>query len=71
MPLGTKAGLGPGHIVLRWTLLTPKKGHSPPIFGLCLFVQTVPISATAEHLYRVVQCFYHAIIPLEDTRRYS
>jgi len=36
MPLGTKVGLGPGHIVLDGDP-DSQKGHSPPpIFGLCL-----------------------------------
>jgi len=33
MPLGTKGGLGQDDIVLDGT---PKKGHSPLIFGPCL-----------------------------------
>ena len=38
MPLDTKVGLGPGHIVLDDDPAPPpqKKGHSP-IFGPCLF----------------------------------
>jgi len=37
MPLGTEVGLGPGDIVLDGDPApTPKKGHSPPIFGSCL-----------------------------------
>jgi len=38
MPLGTKVGLGPGHIVLHGDpAVTPKKGHSALIFGPFLF----------------------------------
>jgi len=33
MPLSTKVGFGPGHI-LCWTL--PQKGAQPPIFGPCM-----------------------------------
>jgi len=42
MPLDTKVGLGPGHIVLDDDPAPPpqKKGHSP-IFGPCLFGQMV------------------------------
>jgi len=37
MPLGTEAGLGPGHIVLHGTQLPHGKGHSsPPLSGPCL-----------------------------------
>jgi len=35
MPLGTKVGLGPGHIVLDINPAPPKEGQ-PPIFGPCL-----------------------------------
>ena len=31
MPLGTKVGLGPGHIVLDWDP-SPPKGAQPPLF---------------------------------------
>jgi len=45
MPLGTKVGLGPGHIVLHGDPApqkgeagnpAPSKGAQPPIFGPCL-----------------------------------
>jgi len=37
MKLSVEVGLGPGHTVLDGDpARTPKKGHSPPIFGLCL-----------------------------------
>jgi len=36
MELGMEVGLGPGHIVLDGDQAPPKKGHSLPIFGLCL-----------------------------------
>jgi len=37
MKLGTQVGLGPGHIVLDGNPAPlPKRGRSPPIFGLCL-----------------------------------
>ena len=36
MPLGMEVGLGPGDFVLDEDPAPPhKKGHSPPIFGLC------------------------------------
>ena len=35
MPLGTEAGLGPGHITLDGDPYLPK-GAQPPIFGPCL-----------------------------------
>jgi len=39
MPLGMEVGLGCDHIVLDAdpAASPPKKGHSPPIFGPCLF----------------------------------
>jgi len=58
MPLGTKVGVGPGHIVLHGdTALPPQeKGHSPiPQFSAHVYCgETVAISATAEHLYTVL-----------------
>ena len=37
MPLGTKIGLGPGHIVLQGDPASPRiRGTAPKIFGLCL-----------------------------------
>ena len=36
MPLDTKTGLGPGHIVLHGDPAPPPKAAQPPIFGLCL-----------------------------------
>ena len=36
MPLDTKVGLCPGHIVLHGDPVPPPKGYSPPIFGPCL-----------------------------------
>jgi len=35
MPLGTKSGLGTGHIVLHGDPAPPKRSK-PPIFGPCL-----------------------------------
>ena len=35
-PLGTKVGLGPGHVCYMGMQLPRHKGHSPPIFGPCL-----------------------------------
>jgi len=51
MPLGTKVGLGPSHIVLDGDPVPPnKKGHSPQFSAHVYYGETVPISATAEHL---------------------
>jgi len=36
IPLGKEVGLGPGYVVLDGDPLSPKKGHSPPIFSPCL-----------------------------------
>jgi len=37
MPLGTKVGLDPGHIVLHGDPASPfQKGTVPPVFGPCL-----------------------------------
>jgi len=36
MALGRDMGLGPGHIVLDGEHPLPKKGQSPPIFGIFL-----------------------------------
>ena len=36
MPLGTKVGLGPGHIMLMGPRSPSQKGAQPPIFGPCL-----------------------------------
>jgi len=46
MPLGTKVGIGPGHIVQL-----PQKGHVAPYFRpMSAVVKRSPISATAEYL---------------------
>jgi len=37
MPLGMEVGLGQGNCV-NWGTSSPKKGHSPPIFGPCLLL---------------------------------
>ena len=52
MPLGTKVGLGPGHVVLYGDHL-PLKGAQPlPNFRpISIVAKRSPISATAEHLY--------------------
>ena len=36
MSLGTKVGLGPGHIVLYWNPASSESGTAAPTFGLCL-----------------------------------
>ena len=52
MPLGTEAGLGPGHIVLDENPATPpQKGAQPPNFqSMSIVAKLSPISATAEYL---------------------
>jgi len=49
MPLGTKVGLGPGHIVLDGAKLPQKKG-TPNFRPIAIVAKRSPISATAEHL---------------------
>jgi len=56
MPLGTKVGLGRGHIVLHGDQSpTHKKGggaHPKPNFQpMSIMAKWSPISATAEHLF--------------------
>jgi len=42
MPLGTKVGLSPGHIVLDEAQLAPGKRHSSPLFSIHVYCgQTV------------------------------
>ena len=50
MPLGTKVGLGPGHIVLYGAQLPPHKGGSPNFRSMSIVAKRSPISATAEHM---------------------
>jgi len=58
MPLGTKVGLEPGHIVLHGDPAPPKHrdpappevAQLPPIFMYCLLWPRSPISATADLL---------------------
>jgi len=45
-----EVGLGPGDFVFDGEPAIHKKGHSHPIFGLCLLWPWSPISATAELL---------------------
>jgi len=44
MPLGRKAGFGPGDIVLDG-FSPPAKGAQPPIFGTSILAKQSPISA--------------------------
>jgi len=56
MPLGTKVGLGPGHII-RWGPSSPhaKKGaHAPNFCAVSFVTKRLAISATDEHLF----CFF-------------
>ena len=53
MPLGTKVGLGPGHIVLGRDPAPSKKGNSSPNFRpMSIVAKRSPISATAEFLLK-------------------
>ena len=53
MPLGTKVGLGPGHIVLRGDpALPPKRGTAPNFRLTSIVAEPSPISATAEQLFK-------------------
>ena len=59
MPLRTKVGLGPGHIVLDGDPTPPyptKRGAQPPIFAPSVVAKRSPISATAEHLFVLILC---------------
>jgi len=47
MPLGTKVGLGPGHIVLDGD---PAPHHTPTFWPMSIVAKQSPISATAELL---------------------
>jgi len=50
MPLGTKVGLGPGHIVLDGDLAPSSKGPQTPNFPrMSIVTKRSPVSATAEH----------------------
>jgi len=62
--LGTKVGLGTGHIVLHGDP-APQKGTQPPIFGACLLSPSgPPVSATAEHLW-------NCLLKRDEFRRFS
>jgi len=52
-PLGTEVDFGPGHIVLN-VVPAPAKGVSShaPLFGPCVLWPRLPISATAELLFK-------------------
>jgi len=51
MPLGTKAGVGPGRICCMWTKLPPpKRATDPNSRPISIVEKRSPISATAEHL---------------------
>jgi len=50
MPLGTKTGLSPGHIVLDGDPAPPKRGTAPDFRPMSIVAKQSPISATAEHL---------------------
>jgi len=55
MPLGTKVGLGPGHIVLHGDPAPgspPKRGITPNFRPTSIVAKRSPISATAEQLFK-------------------
>ena len=53
MPLGTKVGLGTGHIVLHGDPgpSPPKRGHRPNFWPMSIAAKWSPTSATVEHFY--------------------
>jgi len=53
MPLGTKVGLGPDHIVLHGDPAPPKGAQTPNFRPMSIGMsRKSPISATAELLYK-------------------
>jgi len=56
MPLGTKVGLGPDHILLHGDPGRPKRGAAPNFRPMSIVAKRSPISATAEYLYCLVNC---------------
>jgi len=50
MPIGTEAGLGPGHIVLDENLDHPDRGITAARFSAHVVAKRSPISAIAELL---------------------
>ena len=58
MPLGTKVGLVPGHIVLDGDPgPPPQRGTAPNFRPMFIVAKRSPISATAEHLLMGVYPF--------------
>jgi len=58
MPLGTKVGLGPGHIVFYGDPAPQeKRGHNPDFLSMSIVAKRSPISATAEHLFCLLVVF--------------
>jgi len=54
MPLGTKVGLGPGHIVLHGDPAPPEGAQLHNFRPMSIVAKRSPISATAEHLLNAV-----------------
>jgi len=72
MPLGTKVGHGPGHIVivLHWSQpRPPKKGAQPPpnFRPMSIVGNLSPISATAEQL--LISAVYQPLMILTKISR--
>ena len=53
MPLGTELGLGPCQIVLDGDPAPPKRGKAAQFWPMPIVAKQSPISATAEHLYKM------------------
>jgi len=52
MPLATKVGLGPGHIVLDGEPV-PQRGTASNFRPISIVGKRSPISATAQHLFKM------------------
>jgi len=66
MPLGTKVGLGPSHIVLDGDPAPPKKGTAPNFRSMSIVAKRSPISVTAEHLF---SSFDHTVNEIDELRQ--
>ena len=63
MPLGTKIGLGAGHIMLYADPASPAKKDTASQFSVHVYCgQTVSISATAEHFFSLFTSQYMQIL---------
>jgi len=62
MPLGTKVGLGPGHIVLHGDSAPPNGAQPPNFRPMSIVAKWSLMSATAEHLFIYVSLFYFNVL---------